>query len=39
VFWSTFLARNGSTMNLASLTGYDLLVDCAYLALEVAELK
>jgi hypothetical protein len=39
VFWSTFLARNGSTMNLASLTGYDLLVDCAYLALEVAEQK
>jgi hypothetical protein len=39
VFWATFLARNGSTMNLSSLSGYDLLVDCAYLNLEVSEPK
>ena len=38
-FWSIFLGRGGATMNLGDVHADDLLVDCAFLTLEVAESK
>jgi hypothetical protein len=39
LFWSIFLGRGGATMNLGDVHADDLLVDCAFLTLEVAESK
>jgi hypothetical protein len=37
VFWATFLADGGSTMNLGIPNEYDILVDATYLSIEVPE--
>jgi hypothetical protein len=37
VFWATFLADGGSTMNLGIPDEYDILVDASYLSIEVPE--
>jgi hypothetical protein len=38
-FWSVFLGRSGATLNLGDIHSDDLLVDTAFLTLEVAESK
>ena len=38
-FWSVFLGRGGATLNLGDIHSDDLLVDTAFLTLEVAESK
>jgi len=39
VFWATFLADGSTTMNFGIPDQYDILVDAAYLSVEVSELR